>query len=339
MRREGSPCTGSGSSFLKELSDHLTSARMRVLEWLVVLIALAALYGAIQQIRDVTAEDPFLFLRAVHDVARAAAVVRVVPELPGSADRDRAGLRRGQRRAQPAHAVAHPGAADLSRRAAVRKIHRRAVHALDQPGRAVAAGDRAWACCCSACRRAPRRWRARFIFLLVTIAYAGVWLALAMLFSIIFRSAATAALVTLGLWLFLTLDLAGAGARDRGRVRAVRRRGDADPGGADICRGCRRARCSARSCWRCSTRPRASLGPIYLEPAPGRGDGRAAAARREPDDRLAADRRPGRRARSCCSSSAMSSSSARKCAPDRALRSSSRLYGERGGTAGRLVFI
>jgi len=44
-----------------------------------------------------------------------------------------------------------------------------------------------------------------FIFLLVTIAYAGVWLALAMLFSIIFRSPATAALVSLGLWLFLTL--------------------------------------------------------------------------------------------------------------------------------------
>ena len=44
-----------------------------------------------------------------------------------------------------------------------------------------------------------------FIFLLVTIAYGGVWLALAMLFSIIFRSAATAALVTLGLWLFLTV--------------------------------------------------------------------------------------------------------------------------------------
>ena len=44
-----------------------------------------------------------------------------------------------------------------------------------------------------------------FIFLLAVIAYAGVWLALAMLFSIIFRSPATAALVTLGLWLFLTL--------------------------------------------------------------------------------------------------------------------------------------
>ncbi|HZC57422.1 MAG TPA: ABC transporter permease, partial [Xanthobacteraceae bacterium] len=43
-----------------------------------------------------------------------------------------------------------------------------------------------------------------FVFLLVTIVYAGVWLALALLFSILTRSAATAALVTLGLWLFIT---------------------------------------------------------------------------------------------------------------------------------------
>ena len=43
-----------------------------------------------------------------------------------------------------------------------------------------------------------------FLLLLVTIIYAGVWLALAMLFSILFRSAATAALVTLGLWLLIT---------------------------------------------------------------------------------------------------------------------------------------
>ncbi len=63
MRREGSPLQGLGVVMLKELSDHLTSVRMRVLEWLVVLIALAAVYGAIQQIRDTTAEDPFLFLR------------------------------------------------------------------------------------------------------------------------------------------------------------------------------------------------------------------------------------------------------------------------------------
>src|SRR5262245_4476520 len=63
MRREGSPWRGLGVVFLKELSDHLTSARMRVLEFLVVLTALAAVYGAIQQIKDSTAEDPFLFLK------------------------------------------------------------------------------------------------------------------------------------------------------------------------------------------------------------------------------------------------------------------------------------
>ena len=63
MRREGSPSQGLGVVTLKELSDHLTSARMRVLEWLVVLVALAAVYAAITQVRDVTAEDPFLFLR------------------------------------------------------------------------------------------------------------------------------------------------------------------------------------------------------------------------------------------------------------------------------------
>jgi ABC-2 type transport system permease protein len=43
------------------------------------------------------------------------------------------------------------------------------------------------------------------MFLLITIAYAGVWLALSILFSVIFRSTATAALVALGLWLFLSL--------------------------------------------------------------------------------------------------------------------------------------
>src|SRR5262249_29414229 len=63
MRREGSPWRGMGIVFLKELSDHLTSVRMRVLEWLVVLTGIAAIYSAISQIREVTAEDPFLFLR------------------------------------------------------------------------------------------------------------------------------------------------------------------------------------------------------------------------------------------------------------------------------------
>jgi len=44
-----------------------------------------------------------------------------------------------------------------------------------------------------------------FAFLLVTLAYAGVWLAIAILFSVIFRSAATSALCTLGLWFVVSV--------------------------------------------------------------------------------------------------------------------------------------
>jgi ABC-2 type transport system permease protein len=42
-------------------------------------------------------------------------------------------------------------------------------------------------------------------FLVIAIFYAGVWLSLAMLLSIVFRSAATAALVALGIWLFFAV--------------------------------------------------------------------------------------------------------------------------------------
>ncbi len=63
MRREGSAFQGLGVVIFKELSDHLTGIRMIVLEWLVVLMALGVVYTGIQQIREVSAEDPFLFLR------------------------------------------------------------------------------------------------------------------------------------------------------------------------------------------------------------------------------------------------------------------------------------
>jgi ABC-2 type transport system permease protein len=42
-------------------------------------------------------------------------------------------------------------------------------------------------------------------FLVATIAYGGVWLALALLFSVLFRAPATAALAALGTWLVMSL--------------------------------------------------------------------------------------------------------------------------------------
>ena len=62
-RRGGSPWTGLGAVVAKETADHLSSARMRILEALVFLTALAAAYSAIRAIRATIGESPFLFLR------------------------------------------------------------------------------------------------------------------------------------------------------------------------------------------------------------------------------------------------------------------------------------
>ena len=59
----GSPWTGLGAVVAKEAADHLSSARMRILEALVFLSALTAAYVAIRTIRATIGESPFLFLR------------------------------------------------------------------------------------------------------------------------------------------------------------------------------------------------------------------------------------------------------------------------------------
>jgi ABC-2 type transport system permease protein len=62
MRREGSPFAGVGTVIAKEASDHLTSVRMRLMEVLVILTGLGAIYAATQSIRSTVSQDPFLFL-------------------------------------------------------------------------------------------------------------------------------------------------------------------------------------------------------------------------------------------------------------------------------------
>jgi ABC-2 type transport system permease protein len=204
MRREGSPWQGLGVVILKELSDHLTSARMRMLEWLVVLTAIAAVYAAITQVRDSTAEDPFLFLRLL-TTARdplpsfVSFLGFLVPLMAIGLGFDSVNGEHNQRTlsrilSQPIYRDALlfgkflAGIATLSISLVVLWLLVIGLGLLmlgvppggAEMGRALA-------------------------FLGVTIAYAGVWLALAMLFSVIFRSPATAGLVTLGLWLFLTV--------------------------------------------------------------------------------------------------------------------------------------
>ena len=204
MQREGSAWQGLGVVLLKELSDHLTSVRMRVLEWLVVLIAVAAVYGAIQQVKDVSAQDPFLFLRLFTTSREplpsfVSFLSFLVPLMAIGLGFDAINGEHNRRTlsrvlSQPIYRdallfgkfIAALATLTVSLVALWLLVIGLGLLTLGVPP---SGGEMA----------------RLLVFLVVTIAYAGVWLALAMLFSILFRSAATAALVTLGLWLFLTV--------------------------------------------------------------------------------------------------------------------------------------
>ena len=63
MRREGSPFTGLGPVFMKELSDHLSSTRMLVLTLFVIVFGAFPVASSLQALRTVVSQDAFLFLR------------------------------------------------------------------------------------------------------------------------------------------------------------------------------------------------------------------------------------------------------------------------------------
>ncbi|MCU0489976.1 MAG: ABC transporter permease [Chloroflexaceae bacterium] len=61
--REGSPWTGLWAVVAKDMADHLTSTRMRILELLIVLTAVGTVFAATENLRDTVGQDRFLFLR------------------------------------------------------------------------------------------------------------------------------------------------------------------------------------------------------------------------------------------------------------------------------------
>src|SRR6201996_7323249 len=204
MRREGSPFQGVGSVMVKELADNLSSARMLVLELLIVLTALAALYGAIDSLRQTTAEDPFLLLR-LFTVDRAplpsfvAILGFLIPLMAIGLGFDAVNSEHNRRTlsrilAQPIYRdallmgkfLAGLATLAISLTALWLMVIGLGLIFLGVPpgGEEIARS---------------------LAFLVIAVFYAGVWLSLAMLLSIVFRSPATAALVALGAWLFLTV--------------------------------------------------------------------------------------------------------------------------------------
>jgi ABC-2 type transport system permease protein len=204
MRRSGSPWTGLGTVVAKETADHLSGARMRLLEALVFLTAIAAAYAAMRQIRETIGESPFLFLRLLtltqdplpSFIALLGFLIPLVSIALGFDAINGEFSRRTLSRvlAQPIYRDALllgkflAGLLALSIGLVVLWLLVIGLGLLllglppntEETVRMVG-------------------------FLVATIAYGGVWLAVALLFSIVFRAPATAALAALGVWLLFAL--------------------------------------------------------------------------------------------------------------------------------------
>jgi ABC-2 type transport system permease protein len=204
MRREGSPWRGLSVVFFRELFDHLTSARMLVLQLLVIVFGGMVVYFAAEQIRNTTAEDPFLFLRLFAPPGQTllsfvTVLSILIPLIAIGLGFD--SVNGEYNRRTMSRILAQP-------------IYRDALLL----GKFLAALATITICLITlwlmvigfgllrlGIPPSTEELARCLMFLLVSIAYAGVWLALAMLFSIVFRSTATAALISLGVWLFLAL--------------------------------------------------------------------------------------------------------------------------------------
>lgn len=202
--REGSPWTGLWAVVAKEMADYLTSVRMLILELLTVLTAVGTVYTATQNLRETVGQDRFLFLR-LFTTAREPLPAFVgflgflVPLIAIALAFDTVNGEFNQRTmskvlAQPIYRDAlllGKFLAGLFTLALALTTIWLLIMGLGILGLGVPPGGE---------EVARSLW-----FLVMTIFYGGIWLALAMVFSITFRQPAAAALASIAVWLFFTV--------------------------------------------------------------------------------------------------------------------------------------
>jgi ABC-2 type transport system permease protein len=187
----------------KEMSDHLTSARMRILEVLILLTAIGTVYAALQQLQANTGQgqDHFLFLR-LFTLARDPLPAFVgflgflVPLMAIALGFDAVNGEFNRRTlsrvlAQPVYRDA------LLLGKFLAGLFTLALVLLAMWLLIMGFGLLRLGVPPSGEEVARSLW-----YLLATIFYGGIWLALAMVFSVVFRQAATAALASIAVWLF-----------------------------------------------------------------------------------------------------------------------------------------
>jgi ABC-2 type transport system permease protein len=198
--REGSPWTGLTAVLTKEMADHLTGARVLILEVLVILTAVGTVYTALKSINSAndnqflylklftTAQDPlpaFVFFLAI--LVPLIAIALSFDSINGEFNRRTL----SRILAQPVYRDALLLGKFLGGLLTLTVVFSAiwllifgiGIFKLGVPPTTEETGRALW-------------------FLLATIFYGGIWMALAMSFSTIFRSSATAALASIAVWAF-----------------------------------------------------------------------------------------------------------------------------------------
>src|SRR5579864_2082412 len=202
--RRGSPWTGLGAVVAKETADHLSSARMRILEALVFLTAIAAAYAAIRSIRATIGESPFLFLRLLtfsqDPLPSFIALLGFLIPLVAIALAFDAINGEFNRRTM-SRILAQP----IYRDALLLGKFFAALLALTIGLISLWLLVLGLGLLLFGLPPSTEETVRMLGFLVATIAYGGVWIAVALLFSVLFRAPATAALAALGVWLLFAL--------------------------------------------------------------------------------------------------------------------------------------
>jgi len=201
--REGSPWTGLWVVVAKEMADHMTSVRILILELLTVLTAAGTVYAALQNLTG-AGQDEFLFLKLFttpHEPLPAFVgfVEFLVPLIAIALVFDAVNGEFNQRTisrvlAQPIYRdalllgkfLAGLFTLTLALLSIWLLIMGIGILTLGVPPSGEEVARSLW-------------------FLLMTVFYGGIWLALALVFSITFRQPATAALASIAAWLFFTV--------------------------------------------------------------------------------------------------------------------------------------
>ncbi|MBO9370904.1 MAG: ABC transporter permease [Chloroflexi bacterium] len=204
LPREGSPWTGLWAVVAKEMADYLTGVRMQILEALIVLTAAGTVFAAAENLRTTVGQDRFLFLRlfTVQQDPLPAFIgflAFLVPLIAIALAFDTVNGEFNRRTlsrvlAQPIYRdallfgkfLAGLFTLTLALTAIWLLVFGLGLVRLGVPpgGEEVARS---------------------LLFLVATIFYGGVWMAMALLFSVRFRQPATAALAAIAVWLFFTV--------------------------------------------------------------------------------------------------------------------------------------